>query len=465
LPSVAGKVDGWFDWNRDGDWSDDGEYVLQGMDVVPGRDTLTVAIPEDAAEGFTFARFRYTTQGVDQPTGWAANGEVEDYLIRVLSKQVVASDLDSGDANPGDGICDDGTGQCTFRAAIQESNASNTPVVIDFTAFGKRAVTVRPTSALPIITQPVIIAGGGLLTIDGSQAGTGSHGLHITAPGSSVLGTVVTSFDGHGVLIETDNTTISGSTLVANGQAGVRVASGSGNRIHGGSIQGNGGLAIDLGDGQIVTNDADDSDSGPNDLQNHPEITLFTAENGRIVGTLTSRPSASYIISVYSSSGCFASGHGEGAQFLGEFVVQTNDSGIGMFDSSVQATAINATITTTATAPNGSTSGFSKCFDAVTTSIERNNEVSIPTGTTLHQNYPNPFNPVTSIEFSVSSREFVTLEVFDVLGKRVAELVNNWVEPGHYSVRFDASGIPSGTYVYVLNAGEYRHSRQLTLLK
>ncbi len=83
----------------------------------------------------------------------------------------------------------------------------------------------------------------------------------------------------------------------------------------------------------------------------------------------------------------------------------------------------------------------------------------------LEQNYPNPFNPSTAISYKLSAVSFVTLKVYDILGREVAVLVNERKGPGRYEVRFDASGLGSGVYVYRLVAGDLVRSRKLILLK
>jgi len=83
----------------------------------------------------------------------------------------------------------------------------------------------------------------------------------------------------------------------------------------------------------------------------------------------------------------------------------------------------------------------------------------------LYQNYPNPFNPYTKIEFSISATEFVSLKVFDVLGKEVATLVNEEKSLGTHSIEFIASKLSSGTYFYKLQAGEKTEVRKMLLLK
>jgi len=92
-------------------------------------------------------------------------------------------------------------------------------------------------------------------------------------------------------------------------------------------------------------------------------------------------------------------------------------------------------------------------------------QTKIPEVFSLSQNYPNPFNPTTIIEYSIIKDGQVNLEVFDVLGREVAELVNEQKAAGSYSVEFDASNLPSGIYFYVLTSGSFKDSKKLLLLK
>jgi len=83
----------------------------------------------------------------------------------------------------------------------------------------------------------------------------------------------------------------------------------------------------------------------------------------------------------------------------------------------------------------------------------------------LEQNYPNPFNPSTVIRFQISAREFVTLKVYDILGREVATLINAEKSAGNYNVEFDAQNLTSGVYVYRLQAGNFSDVKKLLLLK
>ncbi|MFA6980851.1 MAG: sugar-binding protein [Ignavibacteriaceae bacterium] len=83
----------------------------------------------------------------------------------------------------------------------------------------------------------------------------------------------------------------------------------------------------------------------------------------------------------------------------------------------------------------------------------------------LAQNYPNPFNPSTKISYAIQSPELVTLRVFDVLGREVAMLVNQYQSAGNHTVSFDASSLASGMYFYKLEAGSFQSIKKMMLLK
>ncbi|MCE1188293.1 MAG: putative Ig domain-containing protein [Ignavibacteria bacterium] len=83
----------------------------------------------------------------------------------------------------------------------------------------------------------------------------------------------------------------------------------------------------------------------------------------------------------------------------------------------------------------------------------------------LEQNYPNPFNPATTIRFNVPQQEHVTLRVYNMLGKEVAVLINQVLNPREYSIVFSANNLASGTYIYSLRAGNDVINREMVLLK
>ena len=83
----------------------------------------------------------------------------------------------------------------------------------------------------------------------------------------------------------------------------------------------------------------------------------------------------------------------------------------------------------------------------------------------LEQNYPNPFNPTTQINYAVPEQSDVQIEVYNVIGRRVATLVNREMAPGNYTVNFDASSLSSGMYFYRLKAGSTLLTKKMTLIK
>ncbi len=92
-------------------------------------------------------------------------------------------------------------------------------------------------------------------------------------------------------------------------------------------------------------------------------------------------------------------------------------------------------------------------------------KVKIPSEFSLAQNYPNPFNPSSIIEFKLASRQFITLKVYDILGKEIKTLVNEERPAGSYSVLFNAAGISSGVYFYKIQAGKFSETKKMILLR
>jgi len=83
----------------------------------------------------------------------------------------------------------------------------------------------------------------------------------------------------------------------------------------------------------------------------------------------------------------------------------------------------------------------------------------------LYQNYPNPFNPITTIGFQLSAQSFVSLKVYDITGREVANLLSASLLAGSYRYEWDASDLASGVYLYKLEAGQYAEVRKMVLMK
>ena len=88
-----------------------------------------------------------------------------------------------------------------------------------------------------------------------------------------------------------------------------------------------------------------------------------------------------------------------------------------------------------------------------------------PSSFYLNQNYPNPFNPSTTIRYQIPEDGMVTLKVYDILGREVKTLVNDFKTKGRYEVTFNADALVSGLYIYEITSGSYKASKKMTLIK
>lgn len=92
-------------------------------------------------------------------------------------------------------------------------------------------------------------------------------------------------------------------------------------------------------------------------------------------------------------------------------------------------------------------------------------QTEIPSNFSLEQNYPNPFNPVTIIKYSIAKINFITMKVYDILGREISLLVNEVKAPGYYEIKFDARKLSSGIYIYTLQSQNLIISKKMLFLK
>jgi hypothetical protein len=117
-------------------------------------------------------------------------------------------------------------------------------------------------------------------------------------------------------------------------------------------------------------------------------------------------------------------------------------------------------------------------FDNLTAIDDQGEIISEPKSFQLYQNYPNPFNPSTTISFSIptlpssshlrkgrNEEGFVTLIVYDILGRKIATILNEEINPGYYELAFNGSNLSSGTYFYKLSTPNYSETKSMVLLK
>lgn len=103
-----------------------------------------------------------------------------------------------------------------------------------------------------------------------------------------------------------------------------------------------------------------------------------------------------------------------------------------------------------------------KVYGQITSINERENFVN---EFELYQNYPNPFNPNTKIKFSIPRSDKVTIKLFDILGREINTLLNEYKNAGTYEIIFNGTGLNSGIYFYRINAGTYSNTKKMILLK
>ena len=120
---------------------------------------------------------------------------------------------------------------------------------------------------------------------------------------------------------------------------------------------------------------------------------------------------------------------------------------------------------TAVTDGNGDRVGDLNWFGVKNLPVSNEEQRFAPNSFELAQNFPNPFNPSTSISFNIPAAQQVNLDVFNILGQKVATLVNGRLSAGAHLVNFDASGLSSGVYIYRLQAGSQVTQKSMTLIK
>jgi hypothetical protein len=105
------------------------------------------------------------------------------------------------------------------------------------------------------------------------------------------------------------------------------------------------------------------------------------------------------------------------------------------------------------------------CFVYQTGTEVGNNGTTLPTKFELNQNYPNPFNPVTKINFAIPKTSFVSLKIYNMLGREVATLVSDTKVAGYYSIDFSAADLSSGVYYYRLESDGFTDVKKMMLVK
>jgi ligand-binding sensor domain-containing protein len=150
---------------------------------------------------------------------------------------------------------------------------------------------------------------------------------------------------------------------------------------------------------------------------------------------------------------------------LGVFLSTDNGTSWNAINSGLPITDIYALVVSGNDLFAGNSYGvWRRPLSATPTYVEKISS-TIPLTSVLNQNYPNPFNPSTAITFSLRAKSFVSLKIYDLIGREVAIIVSEELAAGVYTRKWNASNIPSGIYFYRLQAGSFTETRKLVLLK
>jgi hypothetical protein len=199
--------------------------------------------------------------------------------------------------------------------------------------------------------------------------------------GTDLFGGLVLGNAGDGIsIIDGSHNTIGGTvlearnTIVSNGGNGIVIRNvisdtAIANAIRLNSIFFNTKLGIDLGDDGVTANNAGDTDTGPNTLQNYPTLSSAVSLGGSlsVAGTLTSTSNLTFTVEFFANSACDTSGYGEGESYIGSQLLTTDSNGNASFNTVlIGSMPAGQFVTATATGPNGNTSEFSQCVEVAT---------------------------------------------------------------------------------------------------
>jgi hypothetical protein len=397
------------------------------------------------------------------------------------------------------------------QALLDADDPDRDLVVFDIPGPGPHVIQLaeRLSAGYPIVldgtTQPGY-AGTPLIVIDGNAPTLNIVGMKVSGSNSAIRGLKFTNCGRDGLyLVGADHTVVEGCQFVGNGQSGIRfdntydcIIGGDtpdkGNQIwnNGGDgiqmVLGNGGrnaflsnsiydnarlgidLRLDTGDIGVTPNDHQDSDAGPNMLQNFPVVRWADSNTSLIGASLNTISNSTFTVKFFSNTACDPSGYGEGHTYIGSAVVTTGAQGNVDFTYTTTVEFDDGDyLTGTATDGAGNTSEFSACF-LVSPGTGADSETT-PKKFALRQNFPNPFNPTTVILYEVpEGGGHVTLRIYDVGGRLVRTLIDGEQTPGEKRVTWHGRNekghnVATGVYFYRMTAPGFEKTRKMVLLQ
>ena len=316
--------------------------------------------------------FKKPTVSSNQNSISSINYHLASYNLQpqlVGQTYVVNSTGDGSDKKLTDGVCSTAQGACTLRAAIQQANANAGQDIINFNIPGSGPYIIQPSSALPVITESVIIngttqpgySGTPLIQLNGSSAGFGVNGLQISAGSSTIRGLNIRNFDNVGIYLSTSGgNTIAGNYIgtdvtgaLDNGNRGVGIyANGISNNVIGGTttnernlISGNDSYGVEFyGAGAtnnlIQGNYIGTNASGTLALGNqNVGVYLYYSGSNTVGGTVTG---AGNLISGNNGDGILIYGAGATGNTVQGNYIGTNAAGTGILANSLDGILVNA---------------------------------------------------------------------------------------------------------------------------
>jgi hypothetical protein len=342
-------------------------------------------------------------------------------------------------------------------------------------------------SPLPTIAQGNISinAFNAGVILDGSNIDENVNGLNIVSKENRISGLKIRGFY-NGINLESEGSInmIGGinygeeNTIYNNKNTGILVGDNTvSNFLISNIIYGNGNLRIDLGNDGVTPNDPSDPDSGANNLQNFPVIIAANMDESDALNFLhikyqvDSDPQYStyplYIQFFHGNNSSPPVPSYDGYYYIDDDYTE-DDYNYGFKElrygmASELNFNIGDSIVCTATDFFWGTSEFSSV--AVIQSITSISNEYFPDQLRLYQNYPNPFNSETMIPFSISVPNNVSLKIFDINGKEIKAIVDQYLTTGHHTAKWDGSAFSSGLYYYQLKVDKYIETKRLLLIK
>ena len=485
--SADGVLNAWIDWNGNGVF-DAGEALTVGgssdINVTAGTNNISVTVPADAVAGVTYARFRLSSNGGLSPTGYAPDGEVEDYKIEI-------SRTDYGDA-PFDGSL------YHYGSASHTIAPSTSPIQMGSSIDGDPNYAGDPNANIDDINDGTDDEdgirfykqgdGGTWIQISGTEFKRGeTYKVEVDAVlGANESAKLAAWFDFYptsgGTLYSFDNEDqiINNETVTNNNSTTATVTFSQ-------------EFTIPAGADPTTTYIRFRIDSGTSNLSPTGAGTGY-GEVEDYATSLGDTPPIKVSLTAFTAT---RAEHGVVVQW--QAASEINHAGYNVYRSMAAESGfekINSTLITTATTTSGdmasyeymdtaasSTTYYYKLEDVsldgertwhgpvqATVSSSVADQVTQPRTFALQQNYPNPFNPITTISYSVPEPSHVVLEIYNIQGTKVRTLVNRMQTAGAYTVTWDATDewggtLGGGSYLYKFTAGDFSQVRRMTLLK